>query len=133
MKVLVALGATLILITAAALSATSPVAAQSTGRACFWPRSIQGFRSVDNRTVYVRAAGRDNVFALDLFAPCLGVDWAHSAALRSRTGGTICEGRGNSVEIYVRSAGRSRQRCPVTNVRRLTPEELGALPPRARP
>lgn len=132
MKTLVASFARLALAGAVTFGATLPAAAQPHGNSCFWPRSIQGFRSVDNRTVYLRVSR--SVYALQFFAPCLGVDWAHGVGLRSRTGGTICEGGGNAVEVIVRG-GRAlgRQRCQVNNIRRLTPDEVAALPPNARP
>jgi uncharacterized protein DUF6491 len=106
--------------------------AQPAGKSCFWTRNIRGLRSIDDRVVYVLVSGRD-IYALELFSRCLGVDWAHRAALRSRTGGSICEGRGNAVEIYVNSTTARQQRCSVTNIRKLTPEEIAALPPRAIP
>ena len=135
-----------ILATAAVAGAGGPVAAQPSGgaapaaspaeqptrRSCFWIRNIRGFRSVDNRTVYVRVSGSD-IFALELFAPCPGVDWSHRASLRSRAGNRVCEGRGNALDIWVRQPGRSSRRCSVTNVRRLSASEIGALPRGARP
>ena len=129
MKVLIALCACLVLASAADFGASSGIAAQSSGgRSCFFTRSVRRVRSIDNRTVYVRVSG-DNVFALELFSPCLGVDWARRATLRSRSGSQICEGRGNSAEIFVRSTTSRRERCPVRNVRKLTPEEVSALSP----
>jgi len=117
---------------AVAQPAASPPAAPSTGNACFSTRSIRGFRSVDNRTVYVRVSGND-IFALELFAPCQGVNWAHNVGLRSRGSNRICEGRANWVNLYVRQAGGRRGRCSVSNVRRLTPGEIAGLPRGARP
>jgi hypothetical protein len=152
MKLRIAFCATLVIAAAAAFGAGSPAAAQppggpsaapqggnadaaqsqSRGRSCFWIRNVRGFRSVDNRTVYVRAG--NDIFALELFAPCPGVDWAHNASLRSRAGNSICEGRGNALNIYVRqTGGRRPQRCAVTNVRRLTPPDIAGLPRGARP
>lgn len=130
MKRLVASFASLLVITAV-VAAASPAAAQP-GRSCFWPRSIRGFRSVDNQTVYLRVS-RDKIYALEFFAPCLGVNWTQGVGLRSRTGGTICEGGGNAVEILTHGRAFGRQRCTVNNVRLLTPDEVGALPPGARP
>lgn len=130
MKTLVALCASLSL-AATVFGAVTPAAAQPSGNACFWPRSIRGFRSVDNQTVYLRVSR--NVWALDFFAPCLGVDWAHRVGLRSRTGGTICEGRGNAVEVVSGGRALGPQRCVVHNVRRLTADEVAALPPNAVP
>ncbi|HEY1426366.1 MAG TPA: DUF6491 family protein [Caulobacteraceae bacterium] len=131
MKTLIAFCASLTLAALVPFGAATPAAAQPTGNACFWPRSINGFRSIDNQTVYLRVSR--NVWALEFFAPCLGVDWAHGVGLRSRTGGTICEGRGNAVDILVRGRAFGPQRCAVHNIRRLTAEEVAALPPQALP
>lgn len=131
MKTLVAFCAGLALAATVSIGAPSPGVAQPSGNACFWPRSIQGFRSVDNQTVYLRVSR--NIWALEFFAPCLGVDWAHNIGLRSRTGGTICEGRGNSVQVVSGGRAFGPQRCSVHNIRRLTAEEAAALPPHARP
>ena len=98
---------------------------------CFWTRSVDSFRSIDNRTVYVRVSGRD-VYELKLFAPCQDVDWAHHIGLRSRGSSNVCEGRPTTLEIYVRSVA-NHQRCPVDSVRHLSPAEVRALPAAARP
>ena len=144
MKPFVALCATLVLATASALGAGGPAAAQPNGgnadaaqsraggSSCFSTRNIRGFRSVDNRTVFVRA-GANDIFALELFAPCQGVNWAHNVALRARGSSRICEGRANWVNLYVRQAGGRQGRCSVSNVRRLTPGDVAAMPRGARP
>jgi hypothetical protein len=111
-------------------SAPSTASAAPLAR-CFWVRNVDSFASVDNRTVYVRANMR-NVFELKLFAPCINVNWAHHVALRSRANSLVCEGTGHDLEIFYRWGVHS-QRCPVTNVRRLSPAEVAALPPLARP
>jgi hypothetical protein len=138
MKVVTAVFVTLSLI-AAAYATSGPVAAQPPlsagppgGNACFSTRSIRGFRSVDNRTVYVRVSAND-IFALELFAPCQGVNWAHNVGLRSRGSNRVCEGRANWVNLYVRQAGGRQGRCSVSNVRRLSPGEIAGLPRGARP
>jgi hypothetical protein len=113
------------------MTSLAPTASAAPPTRCFWVRNVDGFASIDNRTVYVRANMR-NVFELKLFAPCLNVDWAHHIALRSRGGSLVCEGTGHDLEIFYRW-GAHRERCPVTSVRRLTPAEVSALPPRARP
>lgn len=110
-----------------------PVAAATRQEAqhCFWVRSVDSFRSVDSKTVYVRASMRD-VYELKLFAPCLDVDWAHHIGLRARGSSNVCEGRSTWLEVYVR-APRKRQTCQVSSVRYLTPAEVAALPAAARP
>jgi hypothetical protein len=119
---------------AATAVAISPAARaqQPSSQRCFWARNVNGFRSIDNRTVYLRTSSRD-VFELTLFAPCLGVDWAHNISLRSRSSGNICEGRMSGLEIQARTTAAGRQRCSITGVRWLSPDEVAALPSRARP
>jgi hypothetical protein len=109
--------------------AAAPPAAE---RRCFWIRNVNNFRSIDNRTVYIRTSSRD-VFELTLFASCLGVDWAHTVALRSRSGSNICEGRMSGLEIRARTRSMGQQRCQVNGVRWLSADEVAALPSRARP
>lgn len=115
----------------AALVAVTAEAAPTPPKSCFWIRSVDSFRSVENRTVYVRANMHD-VYELKLFAPCLDVDWTHNIGLRSRGSSSVCEGTGNAVEIVVRSTAH-HQRCQVSNIRKLTSDEVAALPPAARP
>jgi hypothetical protein len=117
----------------AAQPSAGPAAPQSSGRSCFRPRDVRSFGSADNRTVFVRVTGRD-IFALELFAPCLGANWTRDVALRTRGSSQICDGRANWVNLYVRqTGGRGQQRCSVRNVRRLTPEDVANLPRGARP
>ena len=118
---------------AAAQPPAAGPAAQPPGRgACFMIRNIRSFRSVDNRTVFVRVSGND-IFALELFSPCVGVNWANDVRMRARGGSSICEGRVNWVNLYVRRSGGGQQRCSVSNVRRLSPNEIANLPRGARP
>jgi hypothetical protein len=116
----------------AAVISPAATAQQPSNQRCFWVRNVNSFRSIDNRTVYLRTSSRD-VFELTLFAPCLGVDWAHNIALRPRGSSNICEGRMTGLEIQARTSAGGRQRCSVTSVRWLSPDETASLPSRARP
>ena len=113
------------------MTAAAPAPAAPNSQSCFWVRHVDNFASIDPHTVYVRTAGRQ-VFELKLFGPCLDVDWSHRIGLRARGSSMICEGRANSAEVIVRSTGHS-PRCPVDSVRRLTAEEVAALPKGAQP
>lgn len=115
-------------------AAAQPPAAQPNPRpACFWTRSITNFAANDTTRVYLRASGR-RVFELTLFANCLQLNWVNNLAIRTRASSNICEGPNPGIDVIVRGGGvAGGQRCPVTNVRALTPEEVAALPPRARP
>ena len=99
------------------------------GRQCFWANNVTGFRAVDDRTVNLRVGVRE-VYRLDLIGPCPDVDWASQIAIQSRGGSSICTGL-DAVLIAPTSIGP--QRCQVRTVRRLTPEEVAALPDAARP
>jgi hypothetical protein len=102
--------------------------------ACFWQRSITNFAANDTSRVYLRVGG-NQVFELTLFANCLQLNWVHRLAIRSRGSSNVCEGPNPGLDVIVRDSGGipGGQRCPVTGVRKLTPDEVAALPPQARP
>ena len=84
------------------------------------------------KTVNVRV-GVSRYYRLDLFAPCIDIDFLlRPSPWRSRVSDWICEGTTNNVEIFTRSPA-GPQRCLVTNVTRLSPAEVAALPRRAKP
>jgi len=128
MATVAALGLAQILATPVAAAAKSTTARG----ACFHTRTINGFTSVGDRAVNIRVGVRD-VWRLDLFAPCTDVDWNQSIGLRSRGSSWICEGHG-AIGLDVITRGPiGRTHCPVTAIRRLTPDDGAALPRRERP
>lgn len=98
-------------------------------RQCFWTHEASGFASADNRVVNVRV-GVKEVYQFEMFGRCQDVDWSQSIALVSRGSDYICSGL--DAEIVTPST-IGPMRCPVKNVRKLSPEEIEALPKRARP
>ena len=112
--------------TAADPAAAPQVAAK---RQCFFASSVNNYTAVDDKTVNVRVGVKD-VYELKLFGRCPDVDWSHKIALVSRGGSSICDGF--DATIIVDSAIGPR-RCPVDKVRKLTPEEVAALAPNAKP
>jgi hypothetical protein len=132
------------ILTAGALSATlvacAPVApppppgamaAATTGRQCFFPSTVSGFREgADRRTAYLRVSGRE-VYQVDLFAPCPDLASAERILLDSRGGGaSVCTG----LDVTLIVPGPiGPQRCPATSLRRLAETEVEALPARYRP
>ena len=128
---------TIILAAAAALLAQGATAAPSATETpkfnrnqCFYTRNVTSFAAPDDKTLYVRVGVRD-VYRFDMFARCLDMDWNQRLALGSRSGSWICNGM--DAEIINHATGLGRQRCPVSHMQKLTPEEVAALPPRARP
>jgi hypothetical protein len=116
--------------TPATVAAKSPLEpAAKTPRQCFWTRQVNSFASNDDRIVNVRVGVKD-VYQLEMFGRCQDVDWSNSIALVSRGGSHICTGL--DAEIIAPSPIGSN-RCPVRNIRKLTPDEVKALPKHARP
>ncbi len=101
-------------------------------RACFPARSVNNFAAVDDKNLYVRVGVRD-VYQLEMFGNCFDLSWVHSLGLVSRGGSFICEGGPSGVDVVTRDAGPGLQTCPVSSIRKLSPEAIAALPAKARP
>jgi hypothetical protein len=92
-------------------------------RDCFFARSVNGFRPVGRDAVDVTIS-RNRRYRLTLVGYCPDVDWSLGIALRTRAGSSfICAGL--DAEILVPSQ-TGPQRCAVTEVRRLSPQEIDA-------
>ena len=118
----------------AAAGCTQEEAARSasadSGRQCFRPASVNGFTSEDDRTVFVRVGARE-VYRLEIVGVCPDIDWSQRIAIRNRTGaGWVCGGM--DAELLVRSPSGGVDRCPVTNVTRLSDAEAQAWRTRRR-
>lgn len=99
---------------------------------CFWANRIENFAAVDDENLYLRVGPRD-VYQAKLFASCFDISWVHRIGLVSRSSSLICEGPNQDVDVLVRDIAAGRQRCPITSLRKLTPDEAAALPKGARP
>lgn len=97
---------------------------------CFYTKNVESFAAPDDQTLYVRVTGRD-VYRFDMFGHCPDIDWNQRLALVSRGSSWICSGM--DAEVITHATGLGPQRCPVAHMRKLTPEEVAALPKRARP
>jgi len=97
---------------------------------CFYTRNVTNFAAPDDKTLYVRVGVRD-VYRFDMFGHCPDIDWNQRLALVSRASSWICNGM--DADVITHSPGIGRQRCPVSDMHKLTPEEIAALPKRARP
>ena len=97
---------------------------------CFTPDQVSSFAAIDDKTVYLRV-GIKRVYSLELLGACPDVDWNNTLAIRATGGGSfICTG----LDATVSTRGPTgRQSCAVSAIHQLTPEEIAALPPRARP
>lgn len=129
MRNTLSLGAAALVAYALPAAAKTPPEAAKTPRECFWTDRVTNFASDDDRTVYLRV-GVKEVWRLEMLGRCTDVDWSNRIAIRSRGGSHICSGL--DAEIIAPSP-IGPQRCAVKTVRKLTPEEIKALPKKARP
>jgi hypothetical protein len=119
---------------AGGLASATPVAAAvanapKASRACFTARSVYSYRVVNPTTVNVGVSPK-TVFQLTLFSPSSDIDWTQSIGIEARGSDWICAGMDATVIV---PSPIGPQRFPVTQVRKLTPEEVTALSPKARP
>jgi len=112
---------------ACAVASEEPAAKPTTARACFFSHQINGWRdsgSPRDNVVYLDVNAHD-VYKLDMFGPCNGINEALSIGVETRGGGSaICDGL--DVTLIVRSP-TGPYRCPVSKITRLTPDEAKAL------
>jgi hypothetical protein len=135
MKILASAALTVALALAFGASAQPPAGSPPPPKpkpSCFWANRIQNFAAVDQRNLYLRV-GIHDIYRAKLFANCFDISWVHRLALVSRSSSLICEGPNLNVDVVIRDVGLGRQRCPVTEIRKLTPDEVAALPSGARP
>jgi hypothetical protein len=137
MKTLASLAA----VFAAAALAAGPAAADPTPaanappvhrNACFWRENVNNFAAHDDKALYLQVGAHD-VYELKMFGNCFDLSWLHHIGLQTHGMSDICEGSNPDLDIVVHEVGLGHMRCPVTNVRKLTPEEVAALPKDARP
>ncbi len=115
---------------AAALAGASAASAATTPeRDCFYSRNVNGFSAVDDSTINLRVGVRD-VYQLNLFQPSHDLDFALGIGLESRGSTFICSGL-DATLIVPSTIGP--QRYPVTSIRKLSANEVAALPKKQRP
>lgn len=99
-------------------------------RECFAASQVNGFTAIDRDTVHVRVGTR-RVYELEIVGVCPEIDWTQRIGIRTTAGGSwICQGL--DAELLVPGIGGGVDRCPVTGVRRLGPEEVEAARARRR-
>jgi hypothetical protein len=103
------------------------------GSVCFSPRDIVNFRTPHFTSVLLRV-GKTDVFELTFSSPCPDVDWTYGFQVRGG-GREVCEGKDQDLEVVpVRTSDSGLGvRCRVTDVHRLTRDEVSALSGRERP
>jgi hypothetical protein len=96
---------------------------------CFYARNVNGYSAVGDNILNIRVGVKD-VYQLKLMGSCPDLDWNNSIALKSRGSSWICSAL--DAEVITHSQ-IGPQRCPVSEMRKLTPAEVAALPPKQKP
>ncbi|WP_426020466.1 DUF6491 family protein [Brevundimonas sp. DWR2-3-1b1] len=94
---------------------------------CFRPSLVRNFNAPNDQTLYVRTSGAD-VFQIDSTF-CRDMTRALSVALEPLSGSNLCVGD----QATLRSPTTGPEPCRVRIARKLTVEEVAALPSRDRP
>lgn len=118
-----------LVIATAACAPTAPLGASSPARQCFRAQDVNGFTAVNDRQVNLRV-GVSDIWRLDLFARCPDVDWSLRLGIESRGSSWICSGLDATI---IAPSPIGPQRCAVQSLRKLTPQEVEALEPKAKP
>ena len=108
--------------------ATPASAVAPAGRSCFRPSEVTNFSAPNERTVYLRAGAR--TYQMQLMGTCPNIDWSMHLGIQATGSPWICQGIDATI---VAPTQIGPQRCPVTGIRQLSPQEVAALPPRDRP
>lgn len=109
-------------VTAATAAAAAPPVAHDQ---CFLRRNVNGFSAPNDRTLYVRV-GVSDVWRLDLMTECTGLSFRNAFGLEAQPARAwICSPL--DATVVFRQTGIT-QRCPVSGLHKLNPDEIAALP-----
>lgn len=114
--------------------AASPGAASAPpgARSCFFARQLSNFTAVGEQTLNLRVNLHD-YYQLKMLGRCTDLPWTEVIGLETRGGSDfVCSGL-DVVVIVPRHGAGGHDRCMATELRKLTPEEVKALPPKQKP
>lgn len=124
-------------VAACAPTSDSPVQTASgaaPAHSCFSTLQVQNFRQGRINEVYLRV-GRSDVYRLDAVAGCNDLDFANRLAIVPDFGGAagdrVCSD--DTVRVIVPGTASPASVCRARISRKLTTEEVAALPERQRP
>lgn len=104
------------------------------GKSCFYARQIRGWTAVDRSTVNLWVA-HDDYYQLKLTGDCPNLDFNGLMSIGIEHDGAswICSGLDATLIVPQQGEGIPPLQCPVSSVRKLSPEEVAALPPKDKP
>ncbi len=127
MKIALSLIAGLVLTAAAA----TPGLAADNG-ACFRMSQMQGHTVADASTLYVGLSGRRDVYRITMSGACLASKTSSDPLITRNSGGSDLICKPIDLDLAVGGAG-GVSHCIVSDIQKLSPPELAALPKKLRP
>jgi hypothetical protein len=112
--------------------AAPPALADSAGQACFYPNQWQNWTSPSPEVIYLRVNVND-VYRLDVVGGGTSQLQYPGAHLISDYHGTAIVCSPVDLDLYVAASHGTRVPVIVKSMTKLTPEEVAALPPKAKP
>ena len=100
---------------------------------CFYVNQMEGWRALDDKTVYVRANLKD-VYRLDMSGSCPTLtDSGARLITRTRGSDLVCSAIDWDLKVADPGPGSIPTPCIVGAMRKLTPAEAAAIPKKYRP
>jgi hypothetical protein len=125
-----ALGAALALAPSLPQAQPSPPPKTYAGaRQCFYANNISNYTTEGERTVYLRIGVRE-IYRLDLMTDCPELGFRQNIEFRHVGGSSICSPIDLTIQFHQPGA---RRLCAVSDMRKLSLDEVAALPKRLRP
>jgi len=108
-------------------------AGSTSGRMCFRIDDVDGFAPVrfDQGVDGVNIRVRRDVYQMKFVGPCIAIRDATRIAVESRQGAYVCSGVDTEVLAVSRLTGA--ERCLVSGLRKVEPDEVASLPSKERP
>jgi hypothetical protein len=127
------IGLALILVGLGLAAALAGPPAAAAGKECFFASQLSSWKEAGDKTVNLRV-GVGDVYQLKLIAPCPDLPYAEAVGVETLGGSsTICSGLDVSLVLPHGVAQAGPQRCMATSLRKLSPEEVRALPRKEMP
>lgn len=115
-------------------SADGAVGGGAAARQCFNVSQVTNFRQGRYSQVFLRA-GRSDVYELNAAGGCSDLDFANQLTITPDSGGAagarLCVG--DSARVFAHGSTRTPSACRARITRKLTVEEIAALPDSHRP
>lgn len=113
----------------AACGSTKTAGPAGAPKSCFNAANVTNYAGVDRETVNLRV-GVNDFYQVKMLGVCPNIDWTQKIGLESTSGSTICTGLDLTIHV---PGPTGPQECAADSIRKLTPEEVAALPKGQKP